>query len=177
MLIKGFPTVLRHQIGIILREADTILTRVTIDDGHQHGGILCVAEPETGRALFLGPFGVLTAEEYDEYTIFAQEKARRLATNRAHFTSWQSRDMTTNPKRYAGAVKLRDGHILSFSGFKEEQDEAAMLVLAMNIGAMDGGPAALLAQLSGNQYFRKLQNFCGGDSTEPSKLYQLTTCR
>lgn len=135
----------------------------------QEGGVLCIAHPD-GSPMLLCIYGFTTrTPELDEYIAFAQEKAARLASRPGDYSSWQSRDMDANPKQYGGAVKLSD-FILSFSGFKEEQDEAAMLVLAMNVDLMDGGPAALIAQISKNEYFRKLQNACGKDSRNANPL-------
>ena len=112
----------------ILKFAEPILVWILTHEAHQDGGVFCVAEPKTGTPLLLCVFGCLRIDEYNEYMAFAIEKAKRLAENPSHFASSESRDMTTTPKRYGGAVRGKD-FILSFSGFKEEQDEAAMLLL------------------------------------------------
>lgn len=73
---------------------------------------------------------------------FALEKATRLALHNLHRTSYRSR----NPKalaivdgeevlrpRWGGAIRAGQ-NILSFSGFPEKWDEAAMFVLAIRLG-------------------------------------------
>jgi hypothetical protein len=109
--------------------------------------------------------------ELDECIAFAQEKAARLASRPSDWSSWQSRDMTTDPKQYGGAIRV-NRLILSFSGFKEEQDEAAMLVLALNTELIDRGIAARFVEMSNNEYFRKLQDACGKVPRNPLDRYQ-----
>ena len=155
----------------ILQATSPIINHIRSTEEGQEGGVLCISHLETGSPLLLAVFGVLSDSERDEYMAFAQEKAKRLAANSRHLSSWESRDLNAKPPQYAGAVKTRL-FILSFSGFKEEQDEAAMLVAAMNVELMDGGPAAMLAQMSKNGYFRKLQNECGKDSRNVLDRYQ-----
>lgn len=160
-----------NTVKLILSLAEQITEFIVKNEEGQEGGVLCVVAPENGLPLLICVFGQLPEEEIREYTEFAQEKATRLAKNSGDWTSWQSRDMNTTPKRYGGAIKTED-FILSFSGFKEEQDEAAMLVLATGTGMLPGGVAALLAQMSKNQYFRKLENACLDGSNNPLDRFQ-----
>ncbi|MEK7642372.1 MAG: hypothetical protein AAB392_01110 [Patescibacteria group bacterium] len=149
-------------IQSIVASAGDITDYIIKNEEDKKGGVLYVGDSKTGLPLLSCVFGSLTEEKITKYKFFATEKAERLAKTSWHDTSWQSRDMDTDPKGYAGAVRVNgtEGFILSFSGFTEEQDEAAMLVLAMNIGLMNGEAAALLVQMSKNQYFCKLQNNC-----------------
>lgn len=155
--IVGPPTINVKELVRILLIASPILEYIPEHEDHQNGGVLCVADPETGTPLLLCVFGIMTTKEYYDYVGFAVEKAKRLAGNPLHFTSHQSRDMTTTPKRYGGAIRGRE-FILSFSGFKEEQDEAAMLLLELGlIGGSDMAPRWLIDRAAANQYFEKLQ--------------------
>lgn len=168
MPLVGLQT---YTAKLILNLADRITGLIIRNEEGQEGGVLCVATLESGLPLFTCTFGLLPEEEVREYTEFAQEKAARLAKNSNHWTSWQSRDMDITPKRYGGAVRTSE-YILSFSGFKEEQDEATMLVLAVGIGMLPGGAAALMAQVSNNRYFRKLENACLDGNNNPLERFR-----
>lgn len=140
----------------------------------QECGVMCIADSTTGLPIFVCIYGFTTrTPELDECIAFAQEKAARLASRPSDWSSWQSRDMTTDPKQYGGAIRV-NRLILSFSGFKEEQDEAAMLVLALNTELIDRGIAARFVEMSNNEYFRKLQDACGKNmrSANPLDRYQ-----
>jgi len=148
---------LAENIVWILKIAEPILGYITEHEEGQSGGVLCIADPSTGAPLLTWAFGTLTPEECVEYLEFAMEKAKRLAEHPLHFASSESRDMNTTPKRYSGAVRGAE-FILSFSGFKEEQDEAAMFLLESRIS---GGPLPhrLLDRIQENLYFAELE--CG----------------
>ena len=151
----------------IIVETVSICNYIIKNEEGQEGGVLCVANPECGSPILMCFYGETSRSELGTYIALAREKALRLASHPGDWSSWQSRNLNAN--QYAGALKVGK-FILSFSGFKEEQDEAAMLVLAMNVGLMDGGPAAMIAQMSKNEYFRKLQNACGVDSKSTNPL-------
>ncbi len=158
-LLAGPPTIDVEELTRILECAQVILQYITKHEDHQHGGVLCIADSGTGIPLLTCVFGCVTIEEYYTYMGFALEKAKRLAGEPLHFTSSQSRDMTTMPKHYGGAIRGRD-FILSFSGFKEEQDEAAMLLLEVKlIGGIAAAPRWLVEQTNTNLYYTKLT--CG----------------
>lgn len=76
-------------------------------------------------------WGYMPIEKAAKRQEFALEKAMRLALHNLHRTSYRSR----NPKasRWGGAIRAGE-HILSFSGFPEKWDEAAMFVLAIKLG-------------------------------------------
>jgi hypothetical protein len=157
--ISGLPTVPVRRLREILEAANRILQYIPKHEDHQRGGVFCIADSTTGLPIFLCLFGCLTEEELTAYMAFAMEKAKRLAAHSDHFSSWESRELQATPARYGGAI--RTGHfILSFSGFNEEQDEAAMLVLALRTGELDDDQAARIAHLSNNPYFRDLEIAC-----------------
>jgi len=159
-LIAGPPTINTEELMRVLELAGLILECFPGYEGHQHGGVLCVADNSTGLPLLTCVFGCITIEEHEACMGFALEKARRLAENPLHFTSFESRDMDAVPKRYGSAIRGRK-FILSFSsGSKEEQDEVAMLLLElMLIGGIDEAPRWLAERTTTNPYFAELQ--CG----------------
>ena len=152
--VLGIPTVGCGKLLEVLRTAGPIITYI-LDEKNQGGGILCVAGPKTGLTILLSIFGCLNATDHGEYMLFAQEKAVRLARNITDFSSFQTRNLKTEPKKYGGAVRGRN-FIFSFSGFTEEQDEAAMLALAVKLEEIDLEQARRIAEISGNQYFSRL---------------------
>ncbi len=159
LAIVGSQIMPPNALGDILKAAGDAVAYIFEHDKKQTGGVLCIANPTTGVPLFIYKFGDLTQQEFEECLFYALEKARRLAKHPDHFSSAQTRDMNADPKQYTGAVRGKT-FIYSLSGCTEEQDEAAMLVTAMNVGDMDGGPAAAIAQISRNGFFRELQNAC-----------------
>ncbi len=76
-------------------------------------------------------WGFMPLEKAAKRQEVALEKARRLALHNLHRTSYRTR----NPKegRWGGGIRASE-HILSFSGFPEKWDEAAMFVLAIKLG-------------------------------------------
>ena len=117
------------------------------------GGYFCMAN-HVGTPLLIFWFGEMPREKARKYFHLCQEKAARLALHYEHCLSFESRDPGLD--RWGGAVRTRNG-ILSFSGFPEDLDEAAMLVLSLVIEGLSEEDAARFAQLSQNQYFPKLQ--------------------
>jgi len=153
-LIQGLAA---EEIARILSVAEPILAYITAYEDNQHGGVLCVANRDNGVSLASFVFGCLRNDEYEECRIFAEEKPVRLARNILHYLSSESRDMTTTPKQYGGAIRGRN-FILSFSGFKEVQDEAAMLLVELRLGGGEANmPTWLRDAIAGNSYFAKLQ--------------------
>lgn len=145
----------------VLETVEPILDYIVHHEEGEFGGVICVADSKTGVPQLTCAFGSITTEECEEYTRFALEKAKRLATHPGHFTSTESRDMSTTPKRYGGAIRGR-AFIFSFSGFKEEQeDEAAMLLLEMRLfddDERDKVSLNLLGAARRNPYFTKLSS-------------------
>lgn len=90
------------------------------------GGYFCLADKESGMPLFITQVGEVPKEKAGKYLSFCQEKAGRLAQNKAHWSSWQSRN--PDQEKWGGAVRTEIG-ILSFSGLPELGDEAVMLVV------------------------------------------------
>ena len=88
---------------------------------------------------------------------FALEKATRLALHNLHRTSYRSR----NPKeeRWGGAIRA-GLHILSFSGFPEKWDEAAMFVLAIKLGWINSDDVFRHISPKRNPHLRPLFQAC-----------------
>lgn len=147
------------RINEVMEAMYHIVSYITEHEDGQDGGVLRIAEINTGLPLLTCFFGVLKEEELRECDFFATEKIERLSKNRSHWASSQSRDIHAVPKRYAGAVRTRN-FFLSFSGFTESQDEAAMLVLAIMLGEISVSSATTIAEITRNQYFNKLMTYC-----------------
>ena len=115
----------------------------------REGGYLCIADGKNGLPILTVLVGKVPPHKARKYLAFCQEKAGRLAGNRGHLSSWESRDPQKD--HWGGAIRFND-YILSFSGLPEMGDEAAMLVAAMrsNIGAT---VVKNIAQRSKNPYW------------------------
>jgi hypothetical protein len=96
-------------------------------DRQHRGGYFGIGTTQ-GDVLFTMAVGrILDSSAAERRLTFCVEKIRRLGNNPGHLSSWQSRDPDNG--RYGGAIRTRR-HILSFSGFPELHDEAAMVSLA-----------------------------------------------
>jgi hypothetical protein len=142
----------------IINAADPILNFIVRNEPGQTGGVLCIADLEDGAPLLTYAFGAMSKEEYEESATCVTEKITRLARFRHHYASSQSRNMLTTPRQYGGAVRGKR-FILSFSGFTEEQDEAAMLALELALNIHDTTVSRVLIRqcCEQNPYFNKLQ--------------------
>lgn len=127
------------------------------------GGYFCLATAITGEPIYEP---VMIGEVSDQgkaekYKSFCQEKAKRLASNPMHDSSWQSRV----PQRdmWGGAVVFGE-YIYSLSGLPELGDEALMLILAEIENCSNEDvirKAGEIAARSGNQYWKHLRGFVG----------------
>lgn len=121
----------------------------------RHGGYLCVLDdidphlPALARVRIGGP----KEGKQTRYADLSEEKARRLASNPQHPSSWQSRDIARD--YYGGAVRCEDGTILSFSGSTEEADEALMLLVARFCNLLTAEEADEIAGISNNELYRE----------------------
>ncbi|MFZ1654860.1 MAG: hypothetical protein WBO92_02730 [Candidatus Moraniibacteriota bacterium] len=99
---------------------------------------------------------------------FALEKATRLALHHMHLTSYRSR----NPKatvvidgeevlrpRWGGAIRAGK-YLLSFSGFPEKWDEAAMFALAIKLGWINQETVFRRISAKRNPHLRPLLEAC-----------------
>lgn len=128
-----------------------------LNDPSRRGGYFCLVEPEGNQmalpTLVLG-IGTVPAEKGPRYLALAQEKARRLAKHPEHRSSWQSR----NPDKdeWGGAI-VASPYIFSFSGLSPDTaDEAAMLMVAVELGYLELVKALTIAKLSANQLFKRM---------------------
>ena len=83
----------------------------------------------------------------------SQEKARRLAENSDHLSSWQSRDVAA--ERYGGAIRAGN-RILSFSGLPEDADETVCTLAAHWQGLISAARVEEIARVSDNQTLQNL---------------------
>ncbi len=123
-------------------------------DPTRQGGYFCIADGETGFPLVITAIGTVAEEKAEKYLALCQEKARRLARNQTHLSSWESRDPEEN--EWAGAVR-GNRLIGSFSALPELWDEAAMLRWAFRTSELTEGQAMRIASISGNTNFYLLQ--------------------
>jgi hypothetical protein len=115
------------------------------------GGAYCIVDPKT-RECIIPPtiVGIVREDKRERYLALCLEKALRLAEHDAegHCLSWQSRDHDQD--RWGGAI--HDGlHIWGFSGMKEDQDEAIMLMSAHMCGQIMNGEPKSVAEISNNR--------------------------
>ncbi len=119
------------------------------------GGYLCVFDSSAG--LEAPPLLLALVGRMDDVARRgrcvknALDKAKRLLENPDHISSWQSRDVTAEPKRYGGGIRAND-FVITFSGFPEHGDEAIVLYVALqNALWLDGEDKALVvASISEN---------------------------
>lgn len=103
------------------------------------------------------PIGTVPKEKEDKYRWNASEKGLRLFHHPDHLSSWQSRDMTVEPKLWGGAIRVGT-RLYSISGLPELGDEAVMLAVALAVhnpnvlGVLD-----TIAGFSHNPYWPKLR--------------------
>ncbi len=95
------------------------------------GGYLFICNGK-GRSLFHGVCGAPLADKAPFYKIFSKEKAQRLFSHPEHQCSWESRD--PNKDQYGGAIRLKSGLIVSFSGFPEKDDAPLAGLIAVKSG-------------------------------------------
>lgn len=91
------------------------------------GGYLYFCDAE-GRQLLHKMLGEPDPAKWAKYREYSREKADRLLRHPEHVLSAQSRN--PDEKQYGGALRLASGHILSFSGFSEIDDQHICGLLA-----------------------------------------------
>lgn len=98
------------------------------------------------KLIGLSPIGNVSLDSRSSE--FTQEKARRLASNRFHVSSWESREPQN--QKYGGAIRVGD-LILSFSGIPEEGDEMLCLTIASFYGWIGGKEIDEILEKSSNR--------------------------
>lgn len=99
--------------------------------------------------LLICQIGVNPIDKREKRLALCQEKARRLALNHKHNSSFQSR----NPEeaRFAGAIRAGT-LILSFSGLPELDDEALMAYVAYRARLLTKNEALEIGVISKNNH-------------------------
>lgn len=157
-LYPAFVDTMIDRASIFLEEAALLFEgREGWED--RKGGYLCIANAETGFPGAVVLIGSIPTEKAEKYLSFSMEKARRLASNPQHVSSWESRDPEQN--RWGGAIRI-DELIFSFSGLPELGDEALMLALGLSNYLSDPNIPRLIediAHRSKNPYWKPFLGF------------------
>ncbi|MBI4133442.1 hypothetical protein HY478_02405 [Candidatus Uhrbacteria bacterium] len=134
-------------VGLVIEELD----RAVGASQERRGGYFCWTADQPGAPVLVHALvGVVSsAEKSERYLRLSCEKAVRLARLPRHHSSWESRD--EQHERYGGAIRAK-GAILSFSGFPETADEAAMLLAALKLGGLSWIDACTIANTSNNGF-------------------------
>lgn len=137
----------------VVKQSVMDVMRYLEDNGeHRTGGYFRYysldGSSQTPSLVLLNEFhvGELTPEQLERYKFYSEEKALRLARNSAdHLTSMESRDPDAN--LWGGAVLTYGRHgILTFSGFPDKADEAAMWLAEVRLELMSFGDACCIAR-------------------------------
>ena len=126
-------------------------------DSPKEGAYVVIADSKTGIPMLSFLVGTMDDERAKQCKAFAEEKAARLGSHSEHISSWQSRDINANPKQYGGAIRGNQ-FIFSCSALKEKLDEAAMLLVAMEVDMVDGAHVEAITAISDNEFFPQLKN-------------------
>lgn len=149
----------------ILKKASIIVPKACSINHHEgkKGGYLCIAT-HNGTIETIALIGTVSdPAKAKKYFDFCQEKALRLASNRDHVSSWESKDRARDLR--GGAIRCRD-HILSFAGLPELWDEACVLAIGY-IGPtriITNEQVEHICRISENNHTRRLIAACSTDS-------------
>ena len=147
-------TVLQRLIAAV----EPIVNFVMQREGRSEGGVLCAINKQTGEVSFMWKFGRLETKDFFLRGAFAHQQAEELLENPIYNASSIIK-FEENQRRSSAAIQL-DRRIIAFQGFGREQNEAILLVAAMNAGELRDDQAAAIARATGNQYFPQLKNAC-----------------
>ncbi|MDI6820564.1 MAG: hypothetical protein QMD65_00070 [Patescibacteria group bacterium] len=118
------------------------------------GGYFCLFDIDLGRPILVSMVGEVLAEKAGKYHELSIEKSQRLFEHQEHKSSFESKNEAE--QKYGGAIRGRR-YIFSFSGFKkEEEDEAIMLAVAELLKEIDPYEAELIAIRSMNSFYPRL---------------------
>jgi hypothetical protein len=137
-------------VGEILRYLETALDELSKNGGmaeNKNRGYFSIRRRGDGRILLLAQIGECPSDKEDKYKTLCLEKGWRLFRKKRHLSSWQSRNEKAN--KYAGAI-CAGPLIFSFSGLSELVDEAAMLLIAFDLGVISLRTYRRIAKISAN---------------------------
>lgn len=138
----------------VLAKASDMLVAGGLPD--KTGGYLAWTD-SNGTLLSAFMWGFMPMDKAAKRQKFALEKTTRLALHNLHRTSYRSR----NPKEecWGGAIRAGE-YILSFSGFPEKWDEAAMFVLAIKLSLLHRDDVFRHISPKRNPHLRPLLEAC-----------------
>ena len=122
---------------------------------YKKSGYLTIRRKSDGRVIVLFEIGDCPQFKAKKYFELSMEKGGRLFHHPGHVSSWQSRDPEKG--RWGGAIATNE-LIVSFSGFTESLDEAAVLVFATFFGWISDKQAGKIAKISNNFDYASLRN-------------------
>ncbi len=150
-----------EQVGLIIGRLTNYITHSTfvkLNNRPQTGGYFRVFDM-SGNHIFSWGVGEIRQRSPVERAIYentAAEKSDRLirmGNSHSHITSAQSK---VEKILYAGAVRVTDTLIFSFSGLNEEMDEALVLLIATDLGFITPEKALEISGLWKNEGKLKL---------------------
>jgi len=108
------------------------------------------------HSLFCEAFGFFDEPRKNRpiFERFSEEKAVRLWKHSRHHSSYESRNR--NKELYGGAIRTKNGFIISCSGMSEQEDEAISLCLAVHLCWLSKEEAERISKKSGNAVFKRL---------------------
>lgn len=134
------------------------------------GGFFALSGPGTPSSVYIELWGALPDDKRYRSSEIVLEKIRRLEVYPCHFTSYQSRnphatiiDLFGREQlwgKLGGAIRAGD-YSVSFDGFPELWNEAAMLVLAIRMRWLDETATLRRISRKRNPHFRILLEAMG----------------
>jgi len=139
---------------------DVIIPLATKRDPQRTGGwfTLWRHDPHVMEVVPVIGFAVgsVSADRFQKYMHFANEKAARLADRLTDISSWQSHDESVQDHMgrkyvYGGAIRCKYGLIFSFSGFSEHEDEMICALVANSFSFISRPMIADIMRASNNE--------------------------
>jgi hypothetical protein len=131
---------------LYFKERDRELTR-------QGGYAALYKEGMTRKPIVFKVGGVSTEEKDAKYQAYAEEKLEALRRHAEARVSGHTGEMIGNDPMPDGAIRTKNGWIISFSGFQPDLDELFCLAVANTAGVINTQETNEIAIISGNKIF------------------------
>lgn len=128
-----------------------IINEGKVESAKRYGGFLIAGKFDKGETVthLMLKFGDVPESELPNYQKWAMGKVQSLQENPDHVSSRQSRNPDLD--RWGGAIRAGE-YFLSFSGFEEDEDEALVLLLAIELSLLGGSRALEIVHYSKSIY-------------------------